>query len=166
MRKRHVYYLDLESYRPIDPGEALRFETARRPTDSDIKELAELMVDAYRDTIDYDGETVEEALAEVKSYFMCRDGRPILDCSHLIFNANTLVSACLVSWWRERQLPLIAYLMTRPEWKNQGLGAAVLGATLQDLRDQGHRQVGAVITEGNTPSEILHRRHGFLRRDG
>lgn len=53
--------------------------------------------------------------------------------------------------------------MTRAAWKKQGLGTSVLRQTLQSLAEAGHEGVWAVITEGNTPSEVIFRRTGFLR---
>jgi L-amino acid N-acyltransferase YncA len=61
----------------------------------------------------------------------------------------------------KRQLPLIAYVLTHATWKNRGVGQQALSAVLQALREQGHREVRAVITEGDTPSERLFGHMGF-----
>lgn len=53
--------------------------------------------------------------------------------------------------------------MTRAEWKKLGVGQQMLCRVLQALRKQGHREVRAVIAEGNTPSERLFGRLGFQR---
>jgi RimJ/RimL family protein N-acetyltransferase len=81
----------------------------------------------------------------------------------LAFAGPQLVSACLAGYWDERQQPMIAYVMTRAEWKTRGVGQQVLWAVLQALREEGHREVRAVITEGNVPSERLFGRIGFHR---
>ena len=86
-----------------------------------------------------------------------------MNCSWLCFVQETLVVACLVAFWDERKLPLIAYVMTRAKWKNKGLGTAVLQHALYGLAEQGHREVRAVITQGNTPSERIFKRVGFER---
>jgi hypothetical protein len=41
----------------------------RAVSPGDLLKLAELMLDAYRNTIDYEGEGIAEALAEVEDYF-------------------------------------------------------------------------------------------------
>jgi len=38
----------------------------------------------------------------------------------LAFAGPLLVGACLVAAWQARQLPIIAYVMTRAEWKQRG----------------------------------------------
>jgi L-amino acid N-acyltransferase YncA len=58
---------------------------------------------------------------------------------------------------------MIAYVMTRAGWKDLGVGQQVQCAALQALREQGRREVRAVIPEGNTPSERLFGRLGFQR---
>lgn len=161
MPARHNYRLNLAAYRPqqqIPPGLELR-----PPTRTDTAELAVLMLDAYRDTIDYDGETLEQARQEVKSFLNGVYGPPLLDCSRLGFLDGELTSACLVSRWGEH--PLICFVMTGSRWKNQGLAAAVLHQTLQGLAAAGHPCADAVITEGNHPSERLFVRVGFSRYD-
>jgi RimJ/RimL family protein N-acetyltransferase len=122
------------------------------------------MIEAYRGTIDYDDETVEDALGEVQTYLAGgRGGRPLLDDSRLAFAGPHLVGACLAGEWDERQLPIIAYVMTHGEWKNRGVGGQVLWLVLSALREQVHQEVRAVITEGNVPSERLLGRIGFQK---
>ena len=71
----------------------------RNPTESDAPELAELMLDAYRGTIDYDGETTQEATSEVESYLRRIDSKAMLSCSFVAVSEGHIVSACLVSKW-------------------------------------------------------------------
>jgi GNAT superfamily N-acetyltransferase len=139
-----------------------KLDGVRTPTADDIPLLAELMIDAYRNTIDYDGETIEEALIEVRSYFDGRDGAPILGCSFLHFDQRQLTSACLLGWWQEKRSPLVSYIMTGAGWKNQGLASALLQEALRASADCGDTGVLAVVTEGNIPSESLLRHAGFV----
>jgi RimJ/RimL family protein N-acetyltransferase len=164
MTKRHEYSLDLSNIDHYDPpltAARLQLRTAQ-PTDAYA--LAELMIKAYRGTIDYDGETLEDAIGEVQAYLTGKKGgRPLLNESRLAFAGPLLVGACLAGDWHERQLPLIAYVMTHAEWKNRGVGRHMLCAVLQALREQNYREVRAVITEGNAPSERLFGRMGFQK---
>jgi RimJ/RimL family protein N-acetyltransferase len=164
MPKRFEYFLDLsdsDRCRSSTTEPDLRLRPAQ-PTDSQV--LAELMLDAYRGTIDYNDETLDDAVSEIQAYLAGkRGGQALLSASRLAFEGSVLVSACLVGDWHERQCPLIAYVMTRAPWKNLGVGQQALCAVLQALREQGHREVRAVITEGNTPSERLFGRLGFQR---
>jgi len=114
------------------------------------------MLDAYRGTIDDSGETLADAHDEVQAYLVGQRGGPaLLQESCLGFVNNQLVAACLVTQGETGQHPLIAYVMTHADWKNQGIGRAILTATVQTLARSHYPTVWAVITQGNTPSERL-----------
>lgn len=133
-----------------------------QPTDA--SSLAELMIDAYRGTIDYDGETYDDALGEVKAFMAGeRGGPPWLDVSYLATVDSHVVGACLTSEWRARQLPIIAYAMTSADWNNHGIGRHLLYQVLIDLKEKGYPEVRAVITDGNTSSENLFLKIGFQK---
>jgi RimJ/RimL family protein N-acetyltransferase len=164
MGTRREYSLDLSNLDQPAPPTAGTGVRLRPALPADAGALAELMIDAYRGTIDYDGETLEDALAEIQAYLAGqRGGQPLLADSRLAFAGPNLVAACLACDWQERRRPVVAYVMTRAGWKNRGLGRQVLSAVLHSLREQGHHQVRAVITPGNTPSERLFCRLGFRR---
>jgi GNAT superfamily N-acetyltransferase len=133
----------------------------RRPAPADRETLAALMIDAYRGTIDDGGETLEDARAEVDSYFAGRSGAPLLDASRLIEVGGAPAAACLVSLWRDT--PLVAYVMTAAAWKGRGLARALLDDSFAALRAAGYTEVRAAITKGNTPSERLLGGAGFAR---
>lgn len=166
MRKRHEYALDLPDVEGRSQSVPVTRLELRPALPTDANALAELMFEAYRGTIDYDGEDLDDATREVNAYLASeRGGQPLLTESRLAFDGNHLVGACLVAQWQERQTPLIAYIMTHAKWKNQGLGKQMLSAVLEALRQRGYEQVRAVITEGNRPSERLFGRMGFVRVD-
>jgi len=119
-------------------------------TKDDLSELAGLMLDAYRGTIDYDDETLEDALEEVASYF---SDEPMIEHSYVASIGGTPASAVLVS--RNRGNPFVGYVMTASDHKNTGLGRLVVAAAMASLRRVGHTDVGLFITEGNLPSEAL-----------
>jgi RimJ/RimL family protein N-acetyltransferase len=153
---RHEYVLRLgtrHEARPPDDG-------TRHATPDDHEPLAQLMLDAYDGTIDYDGETIVEARDEVRRYL---DGAPLLDCSWVRIEDGEPVSAVLVGW-STRDCPIVSYVMTTPAWKGQGLAADLLARALASLSGLGHQDVVAWVTEGNTPSERLLARAGFGRR--
>ena len=164
MRQRHEYFIHLEDFDERDPAAAALHLDLRAPQASDTDALAELMLEAYRGTIDYEGETMIESVAEVQGWWAAaRAGPPLADVSRLAFAGPLLVSACLVSDFQERQFPLIAYVTTHPEWKRRGAGKLVLGVVLEALHAEGYREIRTVITEGNMASERLFARMGFHR---
>lgn len=144
-------------------GEALE---ARRPTSADAEGLAELMLDAYRGTIDFDGsETLDDARGEVASFFEGDANPPLLGCSWLYADGDVVLAACLVTHWTARGCPLVAYVMTRADHKGQGLAGRLVRMSLTSLRDAGYREVRAAITDGNVPSERIFAGLGFAATD-
>jgi L-amino acid N-acyltransferase YncA len=164
MSKRYEYTLLLQDFVSSTASrvdEPLEF----RPVQvADASAIADLMIDSYRGTIDDDGETLEDALAEVQAYLAGkRGGQPWLVISCLAFVDDRLVGACLLAEWSERQLPIIAYLIVRAEWKQRGIGRQILSRVLKALKEKGFPEVRAVITEGNEPSENLFHQLGFRK---
>lgn len=147
-RVRHRYLIDLDGW-IISGTDPVRGEI-RSPSLDDADGLAQLMLDAYVGTIDYDGENLGDARIEIEEYF---EAEPILDCSRVVEIGGELAAATLVSFWEGA--PLIAYVMTSSLRKGQGLARLVLVSALDCLARTSDRQVNAFITEGNTASERL-----------
>ena len=131
---------------------------------ADLLPLAELMLEAFRDTIDYEGERLAEAIEEVQRYLSPTSEDPaLLGHSVLVCTGARLCCACLVMKWHRRQCPSIGYVMCHPAWKRRSLASLALAESLRRLRKAGFSQVRAVITEGNVASERLFSSAGFAR---
>lgn len=131
----------------------------RNPRIEEVEALAELMLDAYRGTIDYEGEGADEALEEINGWF---GNAPNLDASWVYAGGDIILSASLVSG---KESPILSYIITRSIWKGRGLGAYVVRQSLLSLQDAGVHGVRAWVTEGNTPSERILARFGFQRAE-
>ncbi|MDH3679623.1 MAG: GNAT family N-acetyltransferase [Acidimicrobiia bacterium] len=141
------YEIDLSV---LGPERADRDATVRRLDASDSDALAQLMLDAYVGTIDYQGETLAEAIDEVDDWL---GGSPMLAHSYGAVVGGRLVSAVLVMTLDD--VPFVAYVMTDPDHKETGLGRAVVEAALSSLRESSHERVVLYITKGNAASERL-----------
>ena len=119
-------------------------------TDGDRDSLAQLMLDAYTGTIDYEGESIVEARQAVDDWF---SDAPLLGHSFGAEMDGHLVSAVLAMTLDDA--PFIAIVMTAPDYKGNGLGRAVVAASLESLRKEHHGTVTLYTTEGNIPSERL-----------
>jgi RimJ/RimL family protein N-acetyltransferase len=165
MMKRYEYTLDLHKIKLRNTAVPAHL-TIRTPTDADTGALADLMMDAYPGTIDFDGtETWDDAWHEVDNFFQGSSGQPLFGCSRLVLVGDTLVSACLVGLWAERQRPLLYYIMTAANWKGQGLARIALHQALQTTAAAGYTEILAFVTNGNTPSEKLLAKAGFKQVD-
>jgi len=141
------YEIDLTVVRPGPrPTEA----ELRALSHDDLDALAHLILDAYRGTIDDEGETMVEAVAEIQGWL---DETPLLAHSIGAVFDGKLVAAVLVMTVDDA--PFIAVVMTAAASKGSGLGRAVVEEALAGLHREGHRRVVLYITDGNVPSERL-----------
>lgn len=152
------YEIDLTGSRP----EPTSVEVPLRSlTTQDRDALARLILDAYRGTIDDEGETMVEAIEEIDGWF---GHAPLLEPSIGAELDGELVAAVLVMTVDDD--PFIAVVMTAAASKGTGLGRAVVTEALARLRRAGHRRVVLYITEGNTPSERLFASVGAVAPEG
>lgn len=128
----------------------------RTPTSADRQALAGLMIDAYVGTIDYEGETPEQALEEVDGYLA---ESAYLETSLLVVSGKNVEAAAMMAWFEE--VPLVAFVMTRAAAKGTGLATVLVDNVVDAVWQTGATEIRAFITEGNLASEIVFTRVGF-----
>jgi RimJ/RimL family protein N-acetyltransferase len=144
----------------LTPRRAQPIPGSRQPTQADAELLARLMLDAYRGTIDGEGETLESARREVARLFAGDFGQLAPDFSGVVQRDGELASATLITI--ENGMPLLAFSMTAAGWKRQGLAAAGLACVCDSLLAAGYERLRLVVTRGSAPAEALYRRFGFV----
>ncbi len=152
-RTRFKMHLDLTSQPVEQRGDCRAVSTG------DLIALSQLMLDAYRGTIDDEGETLEDAISEVQRTFASEYGTFLEDCSFLIERDGQALSATLVTLWHEA--PLVAFVMTHPSAKNNGLGAFLLKKSINALLARGYRELYLGVTKGNLPAQHLYEKLSF-----
>jgi len=133
----------------------------RNISDKDIRSLGILMWESYQGTIDYEGETLEDAILEIHETINGKYGPLLERCSFFIEENGQALSACLMTWSEEMKLPLLAFSMTHPDFKNQGMGTFLLKKGINALLIQGHKELYLVVTEGNIAARHLYEKIGF-----
>ena len=133
----------------------------RTVSEQDIHPMGELMLDSFRDTIDYEGETLDDAISEIQGTIAGKYGPLLRKCSFAIEQNGQVLSACLVTFSMEANLPLIAYSMTHPDFKNQGMGTFLLKKSINALFAQGYKEVYLLVTRGNVAAQHLYEKIGF-----
>lgn len=128
---------------------------------SDAHDLAILLYAAFRGTIDDEGEIFADAVREIEKTFAGDYGRLLPDCSLLIQDGEFIASACLISWFEPHAAPLVAFTMTRPEHKRQGMARFLLKGSINALMDRGYSQLTLIVTDGNEPAYELYSSLGF-----
>ena len=144
---------------PVAEHPAAADPQARAPTLADAEALAALMLDAYRGTIDDEGETLDDARAAVRQLFDGEFGAMLWAVSEVSARAGRLVSATLLTRWQER--PFVAFMMTAPGQQRQGLARAGLRRAINRLAAAGDTVLRLVVTQGNTRAEALYESLGF-----
>lgn len=135
---------------------------ARRPRPDDLPALGHLMWAAYQGTVDYTGESVEDAAQEVTKTFTGGYGVYLAQHSSVVERESTLVSAALVT--RRDGRPWLAFAMTAPHWKRQGLARATIVQVMQDLSAAGETELQLALHAKNQPARALYLSLGFTER--
>lgn len=119
------------------------------------------MYEAYHGTVDDGGESLEDAASEVAKLFAGDYGVFNMQVSEVIVREGRIVAASLVTTYEG--LPMLAFSMTLPGWKRQGLARAGLVRTLWRLKEAGDPIIQLAVTQGNTPAENLYASLGFVK---
>jgi ribosomal protein S18 acetylase RimI-like enzyme len=130
---------------------------AVQPTDEQA--LGPLMYRAYLGTVDYEGETEDQAIAEIRKTFAGGYGPFDANSSRLYEKDASILSATLIIRWQDR--PFAAYSITHPEAKNQGLARACMVSAMAALHEAGERELWLAVTLANAPAVALYTSLGF-----
>lgn len=131
--------------------------TSAHPTDEQRDALAAVLLDAYRDTIDDEGETLDDAFDAIDHYvtsiirphsFVVLDGPDLIAFAFVLIVDGT------------HYIDPVAVASAQ---KRRGVGRASVRLCLRSLADAGVADVGATITDGNVASERLFTGLGFSR---
>ncbi len=136
------------SYRPLSENDAVI--------------LAQLMLDAYRGTVDTNGtETLSDALKEVSATLAGTYGPVITSCSFLVERDEKALSAIIITAWTGTPQPFLAFTMTHPAAKNQGLSSFLIKKSINALLKQGYTDLYLFVTATNSPARHLYEKLGF-----
>ena len=128
---------------------------------SDLQDLAILLYVAFRGTIDDEAKSFADARAEIQKVFSGAYGRFLPECSFVIEHGEFLASACLITWFEPHAAPLVAFSMTRPDARRQGMARYLLRRSIDALLDRGDGRLTFVRTLGNELAVALYRSLGF-----
>ena len=131
----------------------------RTITPKDSHMLATLMYEAYRGTIDDEGETLEDAINETQRTLSGEYGCVLDTCSFLIEDHGRALSATIITKWEGA--PLLAFVMTHPDARGKGMGTFLIRQSVNALLDQGQRELYLFVTDGNAPAQHIYNELGF-----
>ena len=131
---------------------------ARHPMDADRDALAALMLDGYRNTIDDEGEDLDDAYVAIDHY-LARIERAH---SYVVLERDDAIAFSFVVV--VDGIHYVDPVVVAPQRQRGGLGRATVQLCLGSLAAAGISEVGATITDGNVASERLFTGLGFARR--
>jgi len=133
----------------------------RNVTPQDIELLGELMLSAYLGTIDYEGETLQETIAEVQKTLQGGYGPFLAFCSFIIEREKRAISASLITYFPKFSTPLLAFSMTHPDFKNQGMATFLIRKSINTLLSLGYDELSLVVSVENSPARYIYEKMGF-----
>lgn len=153
------YLMELKLGPLSEPGPELRNLCLE-----DFQELGELLWHADQGTFDDEGQPIEDSVAELRDTLQGKYGPFLEDCSFGLLSDKRIVAASVVTFYPQENLPLIAFTMTHPSKKNQGLCQRLLRASGDALWKAGYQFCFLAVNAGNTPAVEAYKKVGFKIR--
>jgi ribosomal protein S18 acetylase RimI-like enzyme len=130
----------------------------------DGQPLGSLLFEAYLGTVDQEEDTLEQAQAEIDKTISGEYGTFLPKCSMVVERSGVLLSAALLTRFRNR--PFVAFSITSPSSKNQGLARACIRSAMAVLLANGEHEIHLMVTLANAPAFHLYETLGFeVERD-
>jgi ribosomal protein S18 acetylase RimI-like enzyme len=126
---------------------------------ADAPALGALMLAAYQGTIDYDGETPEQAEQAARAMLAGEYGALIEGCSFVTERDGQPIGASIITLWNGA--PLVCDIMVHPSWKNRGLGTFLLRQSAGALFARGYPNLRLFVTHGNDNALHVYQKLGF-----
>jgi len=153
--KRRYLRLDLDSFRP-PPRTPL---TTRVITDERFPPIAELMVEAYTGTIDFEDDTVDDALRELATAASGEYGDPLRQHWLEVVREDGAPCSAIICT-RFAEIPFVAFTFTGHRDAGRGLATTLVADVASALRAEGETSLSLGVTVGN-PAERIYERLGF-----
>ena len=123
------------------------------------KEIGVAFLDAYLDTVDYEGEGIEQAVAEVKDLFAGAYGKLLPEVSGCLLQDGSVVSALFAA--ESGTGVFIPYVITAKEYSGRGYATRLIKRAILQAKKAGYRFMDLYVTKGNDRAEAIYRRLGF-----
>ena len=125
-----------------------------------IPEIAELMIDAYRGTVDDEGENVQDAIDELARAADGAYGEPIPDAWLVARGDNGRADSAIVIT-RHHDAPFVSYVFTRKERTGAHLASGLVILVMEHLAAKGETTIALGVAADN-PALHIYQRLGFV----
>lgn len=139
---------------------AERMQTGLHPFNEQSKTaLAVLFHEGFRNTIDAEYDSMRAYLGEIQAVIDGKCGKFLPSCSYFSQTAEGIIGVTMVTIFR--RVPLLAYVVTAPEWQGKGVATKLIQYSEQALVRQGYETFYLVVTKQNYRARSLYRTLGF-----
>jgi GNAT superfamily N-acetyltransferase len=138
-----------------------------RPDDAgEAEALARVMLESYAGGIDYEGETLDETLDEVRRVMGDGWGPFLPDCSFVLLGDEGEPGGAALVTQEVADETWLCEVFVHPRYRGQGCARPLIQAAMNACLDRGYARMGLMVTLGNVPAEGLYRRLGFAEEEG
>ncbi|MPM81065.1 hypothetical protein SDC9_128117 [bioreactor metagenome] len=152
--KKQLFY-DLKDYSVLMPPSVL-IRSINAPSAAAI---GEALLDSYRDEIDYEGETLQQAIEEIQAVRGGCYGPIIQELSGCVLISEQVAAALFVT--ASPSGCFIPYIFTRKTYRRQGLAKSLLSHCLIQAAASGYPQISLYVTVGHDSAHKLYYSLGF-----
>lgn len=133
-----------------------------RPVDRDqIQDIAQIMLDSYIGTPDYEGESLHDTMKEISMVFRGYYGRFLDEASFAAFNDDGDMVSCLFVCEFKGE-PTLTYLFTRKDSLGRGFATQLITTAERALSDLGYDRIYLFVSRENTAACQLYKNQGFV----
>ena len=125
-------------------------------------ELAEIMLDAYRDTPDYEGEGFVETIEELDNVFAGYYGTFMAKNSLMGLDDDGRIAAAILLCLYKNE-PTITYQFTSKGNMGKGYATALINAASRTLKLDSFDKIFVYVNTSNGPAHKLYRTMGFVQ---
>lgn len=133
-----------------------------RPVDKErIREIAQIMLDAYVSTPDYEGESLNDLTKELSMLFRGYFGTYLDEASLVLLNDNE-EPVCFLFTCDFKGEPTLTYLFTKKGHQGMGYATDLFNAAENALFAMDYDRLALYVSKENTPALKLYLKLGFM----
>lgn len=142
------------------PQELKGIYTFDKINSDDINELSVSMLEAFKDTADFNGETLEELNEEIYSVVESTFGTFIPDASFQIKQNGEIAAVILISLYKDK--PFVSELFTVKKYLKLGMASNLLKKSINVLTNLGYDDLVLYVHPENAGAVNLYKKIGFI----
>ncbi len=124
------------------------------------EEIAFSMLDAYKDTVDYEGEDINDTKAEIENVINNGYGTFLIETSFMIKINNEVASVIMISLYED--IPTIIYVFTMKKYTKKKMASCLIKKSMQALYKIGYKKIQLFVSKDNNEAIRIYQKLGFI----